>query len=286
MSNVLLAWNNRADVATLSGGNWSATLPITNLQNRQVQKVARTAGVALSDTVITADFGTAQSINCIALVVHNLSESAKVRITAASNSGFTSPEYQSPWIEVWPAGLINAHLLEWEDDNFWLGTMSAEQRAGYNAPFLHVLPAPIYMRYWRIEIDDVGNPAGYVQVGRLFAAKSWQPQYNMAYGAALGFEDPSETVTSLGGAEYFDVRGRYRVHRFALEVLSKDERYTYIHELQRLVGTTGEVLVVPNPADPSTLIQRSFVGRLRKLDAPAQPHYRIFSANFEIKELL
>lgn len=286
MANVLLAWNNRADLATLSGGRWSATLPITNLQSRQVQKVARTASAALVDTIIRADFGTPQGINCIALVVHNLSATAKVRITAASNALFTDPEYQSAWIDVWPAGVINAHLLEWEDDNFWLGTLTEEQRAGYNAPFLHTLPAPIYMRHWQIEIDDVGNPAGYVQVGRLFAAKSWQPQYNMAYGASLGFEDPSDVVASLGGAEYFDVRGRFRVHRFSLPVLSQDERYTYVHELQRLVGTTGEVLVVPNPADPSTLIQRSFVGRLRSLDAPAQPHFQTFSANFEIKELL
>lgn len=286
MANYLLAWNNRADIGTLSGGNWLAALPLTNLQNRQVQRVARSAGVSLADTKFDIDFGSAQGVRCVALIVHNISATGKVRITGATSSGFVSPEYQSAWIDAWPAGVINAHLLEWEDDNFWLGTLTQEQRAGYNAPFVHVLPSQQYLRYWRIEIDDTTNPAGWVHIGRLFMASSWQPTYNASYGASLGYEDPSETVTSLGGAEYFDVRGKYRVHRFTLDFLSAEERYTYVHELQRLVGTTGEVLVVPNKDDAATLVQRSFVGRLRSLSPSTQPHFSAFSTSFEIKELL
>lgn len=286
MANVLLAWNNRADIATLSGGSWSATLPLANLQNRQVQKVARTTGLTLANTQFIADMGAAKSINCAALVVHNMSESAKVRITGCSAPGFIDPEYQSAWIEVWPAGIIPISALEWEDDNFWLGTMTAEARAGYNSPFLHVLPQAQYLRYWRLEIDDTTNPAGYVHIGRLFMAQSWQPQYNMAYGASLGYDDPTEIATSLTGAEYFDVRGKYRNHKFDLAFLSTEEVHGQVLEMQRLAGTSAEVLVVPNKDDASTFVQRSFVGRLKSLSPVSQPNFNLFSTSIEIKELL
>jgi hypothetical protein len=286
MANVLLAWGNRADLATLAGGSWSATLPLANLQTRQVQKVGRTTGVTLANTQFTADLGAAKSINCVSLVVHNMSAPAKVRVTAASNSGYTSPEYQSAWLDVWPAGVIPISALEWEEDNFWLGTMTAEARAGYNSPFLHILPAAQYLRYWKIEVDDTTNAAGYVQFGRLFMAASWQPQYNMAYGASLGYEDPTEISTSLSGAEYFDVRGKYRSHRFDLDFLSSEEVHQQVFELQRLAGTSSEVLVVPNIDDASTLVQRSFVGRLKSLTPAAQTNYGIFKTSMEIKELL
>lgn len=286
MANVLLAWNNRADLATLSGGSWAATLPLANLQTRQVQKVARTTGVTLANTQFVADMGAAKSINCVALVVHNLSADSKVRITAATSATFVAPEYQSAWVDVWPAGVIPISLLEWEDDNFWLGTMTAEARAGYNSPFLHVLPQDQFLRYWKIEIDDTTNAAGYIHLGRLFMAQSWQPKYNMAYGASLGYDDPTEISTSLTGAEYFDVRGKYRSHRFSLEALSADEVHTKVLEMQRLSGTSAEVLVVPNKDDASTFVQRSFVGRLKSLSPVAQPNYSMFSTSIEIKELL
>ena len=286
MANVLLAWSNRADLGTLSGGSWAEGLPLTNLQNRQVQKVARTTGVTRANTQFDYDMVTAKSINCFGLIVHNMSSSALVRITGAGNPAFITPEYQSAWIEVWPAGVIPIKNLEWEDDNFWLGTMTAEARAGYNSPFLHILPESKSLRYWRVEIDDTTNAAGYVHIGRLFMAQSWTPKYNMSYGASLGYEDPTEVVTSLGGAEYFDVRGRYRNHRFELQALSSDEVHSQVLEMQRLAGTSAEVLVVPNKDDNATFVQRSFVGRLTSLSPVAQPYYSIFSTSIDIKELL
>ena len=286
MANVLLAWQNRADTATLSAGAWQASLPLSHLQTRQVQQVARTTGVTLEDTQFAADLGTPRAINCLALVVHNLSASAKVRITGANNSAFTAPEYQSAWIDAWPAGIIPLSALEWEDDNFWLGTMTPEARAGYNSPFLHILPTAQYLRYWKVEINDTTNPAGYIHIGRLFMGVGWQPKYNMSYGASLGYEDPTEVATSLSGAEYFDVRGKYRIHRFELGFLSGAEVHQQILEMQRIAGTSAEVLVVPDPADTSTLVQRSFVGRLKSISPVAQPSPLTYSTSIEIKELL
>ncbi len=284
--NIFLAWQNRTDEGTLSGGSWIAALPLTNLQNQQVQKVARSTNATTASTQFSINLGQARAIGVVALVVHNIGVSGKVRITGASNSGFTSPEYQSAWMNVWPSGIIPQELLEWEDDNFWLGTMSAEQRAGYQSPFIHILPTVQTLRYWKVEINDTTNTAGYIQIGRLFMARGWRPDVNYSYGASLKYNDPSVTETSLSGAEYFDVRSKYRVMNLTLRYMSSTEAYSYALELQRLSGTTAEVLVVPDSDDVAQQPLRSYVGRLRQTQPVTQPELSTYAVSFEIKEKL
>jgi len=284
--NVFLAWQNRCDEGTLSGGSWASTLPLTNLQNRQVQKVARTTGVTTANTQFTIDLGAARTIGVLALVVHNIGVSGTVRVTASDTAPFTVTQYDSGAVQVWPSGLIPQNLLEWEDDNFWLGTLSASARAGYQSPYIHVLPVAQSWRYWKVEIDDTGNTDGYIQIGRLFLAQGWRPGVNYAYGADLGYQDPTPVDTSLSGAEFFDVRSKYRVFRFGLQYITSSECYDYALQLQRLAGVSGEVLLVPDSDDTALMPVRAFVGRLRTLSGIKQSQPTAYDAAFEIKELL
>lgn len=287
MANIFLAWQNRTDEGTLSGGSWLSSLPLTNLQNRQVQKVSRSNGVTASATKFDIDLGTAKSIGVVALVVHNISVTGTVRITASDSAAFTTLYYDSANVAVWPAGVIPQDLLEWEDDNFWLGTISQQARAGYQAPFIHKLSSIKNMRYWRVEIIDTSNSDGYIQIGRLFMARGWTPTVNYSYGSGLGFQDPTPVDTSLSGAEYFDVRSKFRVMQFSLPYITDSEAYSYALDLQRLAGVSGEILVMPDGgANVSQQPQRSFVGRLRQLGAIKQPNPTAYSVDFEVKELL
>lgn len=453
MANIFLAWQNRADEATLSSGSWLTTLPLVNVQDRQVQKVARSTNATRASTFFDIDLGQSRVISAIALLVHNLSVNGYVRIrgvdsTATFTSVLTSPDltnaawtksnatitnnfaaapdntvtatkvaatalgvatvftqftatgtvahytifakagsgatkanqfrlrnsttgqtligvsidyttgvltttyqigssaasvvecsdgwwaltlsavsnvtagdlmsvitvfagdvsnaagdyalvweptaantnaplYESGWRKVWPNGVIPQELLEWEDDNFWLGTLTQEQRAGYQSPYIVKLASVVTQRYWRIEIADTTNPAGYVQIGRLFMAKGWTPSVNYSYGAGLGYQDPTPVDTSLSGAEYFDVRSRYRVFNFGLEYITETEAYSNALELQRLAGISGEVLVMPDSADNlASQPLRAFVGRLQQSGAVTQPQPNTYSASFEVKELL
>lgn len=286
MANVFLAWQNRTDEGTLSGGSWRASLPLLNLQSRQVQKVARTADTALASTQFVIDLGQSRSIGVLALVVHNISVAGKVRIRASDSPGFASVYYDSGWVSVWPAGMIPQSLLEWEDDNFWLGTLSQQARAGYQSPFINILPSAVNMRYWKVEIDDTANPDGYVHIGRLFMAQGWRPGINYAYGAELGYEDPTPVDTSLSGAEFFDIRSRFRVFSFELQYISDSDAYSYALDIQRIAGISGEVLLIPDSDDVARMPVRSYVGRLRQLNSVSQQQLTAHSARFEIKELL
>lgn len=426
MANLTLSWSNRTDASTLSGGSWVATLPLSNLQNRQIQRVARSTNVAVTSTQFQIDLGQARNIGVLALVAHNMAVTSKVRVTGSDatsawtslltnasdfsnaawvkatttvsadavtapdgtttadrlvatsgnsgvyqgvsigaaqsysfevwlradapttlslvtiqapsstvtevscavttewqkfrlqgttvagtssmqcyiggNDSFSTGEvvdawdaelltgtgivYDGGWQDVWPAGMIPLNLLEWEDDNFWLGTLSQAAIAGYQAPFIHILSSPQILRHWRVEISDTLNPAGFVQIGRLFMGQTFIPSVNYAYDAGLGFEDPTPVDVALSGAEYFDVRSRFRVFDFELRFITGSEAYNSVLDLQRLAGVSGEVLVVPDSDDRLTQPARAFLGRLRQLSPVRQPQPTAFTVAFQAKELI
>lgn len=286
MANILLAWQNRADEGTLSGGSWQATLPLVNLQNRIVQKVARSTNANLSSTKFDIDLGAARAIGVVALVVHNISVIGKVRITGDDAADFATPVYQSAWIDCWPSGQIPQSLLEWEDDNFWLGTLSSNQRAGYQSPFIHVLPTQQILRYWRVEVDDTTNTDSHIQIGRLFMSAAWRPTINYSFGAELRYTDPTPIASSLSGAEYFDVRSRAREFTVRLEGMTDSEAYDYALQIQRLAGVSGEVLVVPDTADTTRQPIRAYLGRFTDLRPIANPKPDRFETAFTVRELI
>lgn len=283
----MLGFPNRIDAATLSGGAWTAGLPLANLQNRIIGKVARTPDDAMASTWFDIDLGAAKSIRTFAAVGHNLSLAAKYRLRGSSVSDFATTVYDSgaAFLDVWP-DVYPYMSLEWEDDNWWSGKYTAEQITGYTAALITILPGNTLARYWRLEIDDTTNPAGFVQIGRVFIGPAWQPTFNMSYGASLGWETKTEAQEAMGGAEYFQRRTPFRVARFALDWMSQDEGFANAFEIQRRAGIDQEILWIHDPSDSVHALRRRFLGRLRALSQIEYPYPNINKSAFELKELL
>lgn len=289
MANALFGFPNQGDAATLSGGSWSASLPITNLQDRVLAKKARSADLAAASTIVIADLGRTRQIRIAALIAHNLSMTALYRVTAANASNFATLVADSGWLPVWPAVYPSGALtqLEWEDDNWWTGQYTAEQVTGVNWNLIHVFnPAYVLARYWKIELSDPLNANGFVEAGRLFLAPAWQPAKNFSYGASLGWESNTQIDEALGGTEYFDRRTPYRVQRLSLDWLTTEEGLVSAYELIRRAGIDGEVLFVRDPDDTLHAIRRQFLGRLRQLSPLEDPYFNTTRLPLEIKELL
>lgn len=287
MGNITFGYPNRADETTLSGGSWETTLPLANLKDRIIAHVARSTDDATSSTKFDIDLGKSRMIGLFALAGHNLSVDATIKITGATSQAnlTSSPFYTTGWIDVWPTGAIPLDMLEWEDDNFWLGTITAEARAAYNTPFIKAITKNS-LRWWRVEIDDTTNPDGYVQVGRLFLSDSWTPTYNMSYGASLAVEDPGSVEESEGGTEFFDVRAKFRTLNLDLDFVSENEAYARILEIQRQLGTRGELLVIPDPDDTNNGFRRNMLGRLVKIEPIVNTFTQYYKVSIEIKEIL
>lgn len=280
----LIAYPNRTDAATLSGGSWLGSLPLTNLQSRIISKVARSVDLQFTSTKFNVVLDRARLVQVMALVNHNLSANASYRIRAYSDS-FTTLVYDSGVTPVWP--IVYAWpTLEWEQDNWFTGSYNEEDKIGYTLTMSVNLPAPIFCSTLAFELFDNTNPSAFVQVGRLFIAPAWTPTISMSMGASLGYETQTVVDTSLSGADYFDRRTPYRVAKFSLKWMTEDEGNVFALDMQRQLGIDQEVFFMWDVNDTIHRLRRSFVGRLRTLSQIEMPYVNVLSTPFEIKELI
>jgi len=284
VSNVLLAYPNTADSTALSGGAWQISL--AKLQDRRQSRVARTSNCTLASTTFDVDFGKAKKLSVAAIVRHNLTTVGKWRVRLSNVANFASCDYDSGWINAWPVVFL-PETLEWEDDNWWEGTISQEDRAGYPGLLFAQLPRIFLTRYIRFEFDDQTNPAGYLEFGRLFLATGWQPAYNMDYGHSIAWEFSNTKMTrAMGGTPYFDRRAGMRVHRFTLSNMSRSEAMGKIFEMQRTLGIDGELLAILDPSDQLNMLRQSFIGRLRQTSPLTNSTFQRYGTPFEVEEII
>lgn len=281
----ILAFPNRADEATLSGGSWTTGMPRTNLQTRTIKEAARTTDATTASTQFMVALPRTRKVRVLALVDHNMSLAATYRVRGYATGDLTTATYDSGTKKVFPAA-YNEITADWDEGNFWDLSPPAEYLDGLTASLIHVLPSDVYARNWLVELTDTTNEAGYVQLGRLFISSGWVPAVNMNYGAAIQYEPRSEIDEAYSGAEYFYERPSPRVARFELRGLDLTEAMTYALDAQRVQSNSREVLFLYDLADTTHLLRRSFLGRMRTLSALEQTQPARFGTPFEIKELL
>ncbi len=285
-------WLDGVAAGALSGGSWQPTLPLANLLSRQYGKVARSVGKATTATTLTVDFGKPRKVGLVSPINHNATLTGRLRIELSDKPSFAAPLIYDGTHDIWPGLLTSPWSLdrfEWEDDNFWLGGFTAEDIEGFRTCPAILLPVPKTARYMRLTFIDPDNPAGFIQVGRIFAGPTISPRINYSWGDTLTFEFATAIETSLGGDEFFDPRRPIRIHRFGLQHLSADEAYGDFLKMVRRQGVHKEVFIIPDPLDLFNGITRNFVGRLRAPSPLEQVQWEGdgpgLSMPFEIKEL-
>lgn len=284
----LIAYGNRVAAASLYGGGWTTSMPLSLLQNRQLELKARSLDLNPDNTQFVAEYPLDNPINSIALANHNLSLSARYRVRYTNDPALLTFDYDSGWLDVWPP-VFNSYDLDWGDPNWWSGRYLEEDRAGYVWTTVHNLPVRARPLYWVFNFNDPENVNGFVEFGRLFQGASWQPSHNMDTGASLGLETSTEVSVAHSGAEFFDVGTPYRVMRFVTNGIKETEAMSKVFEIQRRSGIDKEVLVMWSTTDTLHALRRQFLGRLRKLDPIEWPQMFVdgdlgTKAAWEVKE--
>lgn len=87
MANCVLGWPIYSDTGVLytpalSGGSWSADLPLTNLKDRNLDTVARSSNALTASTQFSIDLGASRASRVLSLWKHNLSGTGMVRARA------------------------------------------------------------------------------------------------------------------------------------------------------------------------------------------------------------
>lgn len=256
----MFCYPNWVDAGTLSGGSWNASYPLTALQDRRRKVVARSTDATLSATQVVLDIGAEQRIDCVALIGGNLSLDAQVRVSI-DDAGLTEV-YNSGWVAVYPASVYPS------GQELWGETVTSVDADAYAAnkrwPFI-LLPDVTSVtlatgRYVTVEIDDQSNSDGYVEIGRLWVSSSYQPSGSLLQGASYNIQDDSTRTTTDGGTYYFVQRDVRRSWVFELGYMDQYENKIQVLEMKRRLGTTGQILFVPNRDDDIGIREQSILG--------------------------
>jgi len=291
MGNCLFAYPDRTRGALLSGGAWSATLPLANLQNPLLGAVARTTDLAPTSTTWAEDLGQSSDVRVLAVLNHNASLSATIRVRCYGDSGRSQLVYDTGTVAMIPRWYPQGSLY-WGHPSFWTGAPSADDLADVAAgsikqTWLHVLPQPVTVRAVLVEVVDTANPAGYFETGRCLVMPAWQPDLNISYGLGTGYETDTTSERSLGGVDYWDVRAPRRVQTMRLDHVDRGVADAWLLEMQRRLGIHGELFFVLDP-DVQTVVEqrRSFLCTMRKLNPLEWPYMDNNQIAIELQEVL
>lgn len=140
-------------------------------------------------------------------------------------------------------------------------------------------------RWWRIDIDDSTNEAGFLDFARLFICSAEPFTYNASYGAGIGYEDATRVSADVTGGLHAVRRLPRAYLDFALDFGNEAEMLGRALDLDRQLGLSGDLLALLDHEAESFAAQRTVYGALTALTPVVLPHFNIFSKRYRIRSL-
>lgn len=274
MQNMILATPVLSDAAAITGSASSGDLGIGNLKKMSLKQVYRAANA--SAVFIVVDLLAEKDFNLVALIGHSGSSRSYARVRAAASEadltadpGFDTGDqpfrsHQTGYDGTWAAGV---------DDE--------ENGALEKNMFMQYFPVETY-RYLRIDIADPNSD--YLDIGRLYVSKAWQPETNMDYGMNEGIVDPSRKTRTVSGEVMAVERRKWRYAEFTLGFASKSEMFDGVFKIENMRGRTKDVLFIIDPDETDHLQYRTYYGTMENQPF-SHVNFGLFSKTFRIEEI-
>lgn len=288
MGTLIAIYQNYADAAAVSGGSY--VLPLSNLKDPDIGRVARSTNPLATSTLLRVDLGAPRAIGGLALGPTNLSPGAQFLARAYSDAAY-SVQVFTIGTQTISGTLMDwgdpAHWLAWEDPGFWFGIPDIFEQALFAPWAFAIFQADVTARYWLIEVFDEGNRDGYVQFGRLVMGRAFRPSVNYVPGAEFRVDPIFMRSESIGGRrDDWDI-GRRRALRVSFpELLTESELFNDILRMQHVLGASKQLFVVPDPDDTGNLQKRSFLATMKAPPPIVQAGMARGSTAFDLEEVL
>lgn len=256
-------WGVHSTEVVISGGSWEPGLPLENVVDVDVSKVARSVDATTGSTVIdVAMISNNKIVKAVGIFNHNLqgvNATIRVRLGTVANMS-SGVQYDSGILNIWDNVHPNNMPL-WDiaaDQDNDLSTAERVDR-GYPVPFVIWTGETLPWLYMKIEIDDTSNIDGFIEIGRLWFGSGFQPDINFEPGAQLGWETSSESIEMDGGRLFHIDRALRRVATLMLPQVPDDEAYVHIWRMYQKLGTTGQLLFMYDVTDTVHMHRRAFL---------------------------
>lgn len=229
--------------ATLTGGTWA--LPLANLKDTRIRSnPARCTDIAtLASSQLRIQFDRPVHLTTIFLCGHTLGLDALRKVTAGT-TGLAEVVALLDWTDVYPP-IYSTDELGPEDPNWLTGKPLDRDLGTYQKHHAIRFPEAIVAEEVLIEIDDRDNPAGFFDIGYLFASHDFQPAKTIRYEPEIGLRSNSIIERLQSGRRLVDYVQPSRYHRIEFPALTKRE----VMRLLDVAARSGEgepVIFVPD----------------------------------------
>jgi len=212
-----------------------AEFPAINTVEDTKELLWRTTAVD-SPVYISSDLSAAYEIDFVAILGHNFQAGATIKAIGADDSNFTT-------------GVV-------------------EETIGYaSTDIYHFFSVRQTKRYWKIQVEDAGNPDGYIEIATIVLGKYLQLNCNYKFGYGRGREDfsildYSDSMVLHAEPKSILFAGDYEFG--SLDASSKDG----VVLLARECGIHKGFIVCFDPENADT---KSYWVRLTRVNLPINP---------------
>ena len=248
-SNFTIRWNTgtnkAADISGLCGFSDAAN------DTGALTYTAEYRRIHYSRAYITLDLLTAQEVNFLALLNHNISDAATIKWRGADDDAFT-------------VNLVEVTITHNPTNLFYFFGSSSTKR------------------YVQIQIEDPTNPNSYIQIGPMIMGKYWEPTrpVKSPYSKARG--DDSIVEESHALVEYGQPRPRRKTWSLPFSGLSETDADTIILFFDEVGITHGFALCL----DYNTPNTYSYFVKNVELIEAEQDYHNSWSWGLNIREKL
>ena len=184
--NLRLVLFNDHDTATLTASSAASGTPIENTQRNDRAEIFRSADLA--ELVIEGTLPAGAFVDSLQLLGNNLSATGSVRLTLLEGETEPWDSGEQSTGEIIPAGIWRAGIDPWG------ATYNDQLR---NPATMFRFPITPITGY-RITINDPGNAAGAIEIGRIVLGQDWVPEFNASYELPITHQDRAQHEYSAG----------------------------------------------------------------------------------------
>jgi hypothetical protein len=276
---LMIASPTLSDEAVVSAANTPPTMSAENLLSYQPTDWMRVTS-ALDSVVIDVYMPdtlpypyTEVEWTAVMPMYTNAGEDDVWRVTASPTlGGLSSPTFDTGWMNL--LKVPGTGRLPWKHGLYWTERHPDGSDAGVRTE-----------RFLRIYVDASGNPDGFLQWGRLYVCKPWQPPNHCNRGVRLLHDEQARRVETEGGASRVARRPRPRVLEFGVDFVSREEMLAEGYEIDSSRGISGDVAVVYDPDSPN-LHKMYLYGTMQSPEPMQEEDGDDFSHAYKVRELL
>ena len=235
-------WDNRdVENGVITASSEAVNFPAANLQDPLRAVTWRSQGAA--DQYLTIDKGAIRLCMVIALVSHNLSYQAQIKVKSSNSAAFDVLEREEITFDAWEP------VMGYGEGGYGMhgygGLPLEADRLFYTPNPIRILYLdPVEARYERITFVDPDNPDGYIEVGLLFCGL-YDEYPNPEFGFNHDARDESEHNYTPGGVRWTDIVPARRLQEFPYEVFEDVYKYWQLVWWANKVGLGKSFIIDP-----------------------------------------